>query len=52
LDVGGFVDIQKKSITVTLDKRAHNPFLVDSGLADVLVPIRWLGGRTLEIRFA
>jgi hypothetical protein len=52
LDVGGLVDIQKKSITVTLDKRAHNPFLVDSGLADVPGPIRWLGGRTLEIRFA
>ena len=26
--------------------------LVDSGLADVRVPIPWLGGRALEIRFA
>jgi len=52
LDVGGLVEIQKKSITVTLDKRAHNPFLVDSGLAKLPIPIRWLGGRTLEIGFA
>ncbi len=52
LDVGGLVEIQKKSITVTLDKRAHNPFLVDSGLANLPVPIQWLGGRTLEIGFA
>jgi len=29
-----------------------NPFLVDSGLANLPVPIRWLGGRTLEIGFA
>lgn len=52
LNVGGVVEIQKKSITITLDKRAHNPFLVDSGLADGRVPIPWLGGRALEIRFA
>jgi hypothetical protein len=52
LNVGGLVEIQKKSITVTLDKRAHNPFLVDSGLADGRVPVPWLGGRALEIRFA
>jgi transposase-like protein len=52
LDVGGLIEIQKRSITVTLDKRAHNPFLVDSGLADQSVPIRWLGGRTLQLRFA
>jgi hypothetical protein len=52
LNVGGLVEIEKKSITVTLDKRAHNPFLVDSGLADVRVPIPWLGGRALQIQFA
>ena len=52
LDVGGLIEIQKRSITVTLDKRAHNPFLVDSGLADLSVPIRSLGGRTLQIQFA
>jgi hypothetical protein len=52
LDVGGIVEIQDRSITVTLDKRAHNPFLVDSGLADEPVSMPWLRGRSLEIRFA
>jgi len=52
LDVGGLVDIDRRAVVVTLDKRAHNPFLVDSGLANEQTKMSWLGGRKLEIRFA
>ncbi len=52
LDVTGKVDIQDTQIVVTLDKRAHNPFLVDSGLAGQPTPMPWLGSRELVIEFA
>ena len=35
-----------------LDKRAHNPYLVASGLADEPTPMPWLGGKLLYILFS
>jgi hypothetical protein len=52
LDLTGKVEIESTHITVTLDKRAHNPYLVDSGLADQPTPVPWLEGRKLLIQFA
>ena len=52
LDVGGMVQIDDKHITVTLDKHAHNPILVDSKLAASPTKMPWLGDRELMIRFA
>jgi hypothetical protein len=52
LDVGGVVEIDRRQVVVTLDKRAHNPYLVDSGLADQPTPMPWLGNRKLQIEFA
>ena len=52
LDVTGKVDIEESRVVVTLDKRAHNPYLVDSGLADQPTPMPWLGGKELVIQFA
>jgi hypothetical protein len=52
LDVGGQVDLESRQVVVTLDKRAHNPYLVDSGLADQPTPMPWCGGRKLVIQFA
>ena len=52
LDVGGLVQIDDKHVTVTLDQRAHNPFLVDSKLAATTTPMPWLGNRELAVRFA
>ncbi len=52
LDVSGHVEITDTHITVTLDKRAHNPYLVDSGLADKPTPMPWLENRELLLRFA
>jgi len=49
LDVTGKVDIEDTRIVVTLDKRAHNPFLVDSGLAKQHTPMPWLQGKRLVI---
>jgi hypothetical protein len=51
LDVSGLVEISDKSISVTLDKRAHNPYLVDSGLADRPTRLPWLGNKKLELCF-
>ena len=52
LDVGGVIQIEQEEVIVTLDKRAHNPYLVDSGLANRPTPMPWLENRTLRIRFA
>ncbi len=52
LDVSGKVQIDEHQVIVTLDKRAHNPYLVDSGLADRPTPMPWLQGKELVIQFA
>jgi hypothetical protein len=52
LDVTGTVQISDTQVTVTLDKRAHNPYLVDSGLADQPTPMPWLEDKNLVIDFA
>jgi hypothetical protein len=52
LDVGGKIEIEDHHVIVTLDKRAHNPYLVDSGLADQPTPMPWLEGKQLIIQFA
>jgi hypothetical protein len=52
LDVAGKIEIDTHQIAVTLDKHAHNPYLVDSGLADQPTPMSWLAGKELVIKFA
>ncbi|MEW6756250.1 MAG: transposase [Candidatus Latescibacterota bacterium] len=52
LDVGGLVEIRDEQVTVTVDKHAHNPYLVDSGLAAEPTPMPWLGDKELVLRFA
>src|SRR3954462_6156673 len=52
LDVSATVRIGDAEVIVTLDKRAHNPYLVASGLADHPTPMPWLGNRLLKITFA
>ncbi len=51
LDVSATVRIEETGVVVTLDKRAHNPYLVASGLADEPTPMPWLGNKPLVIRF-
>jgi len=52
LDVGGAVEITRHEVLVTLDKRAHNPYWVDSGLAQEPTPMPWFGRKKLVIQFA
>jgi hypothetical protein len=51
LDLTATVTIDHQEVIVTLDKRAHNPYLVASGLADQPTPMPWFGGKQLRIRF-
>jgi hypothetical protein len=52
LDVSGKVEITARTVVVTLDKRAHNPYLVASGLTDRPVPMPWFGNKQLILQFA
>ena len=52
LDVSATVQIEEDEVVVTLDKRAHNPYLVASRLTDQPIPMPWLGDQRLLIRFA
>jgi len=52
LNLSGKVEVTASSVVVTLDKRAHNPYLVASGLADQHTPMPWFGDKKLTIRFA
>jgi hypothetical protein len=52
LDVSATVRITDEQVIVTLDKRAHNPYLVASGLADHPTLMPWFGNKLLNIRFA
>jgi len=52
LNVGASVEVSKNQVHVTLDKRAHNPFLVASRLADHPTLMPWFGNKQLYIRFS
>ncbi|MGA2186803.1 MAG: hypothetical protein ABSH47_27660 [Bryobacteraceae bacterium] len=52
LDLSARVEIDAERVVVTIDKRAHNPYLVASGLTDKPKPMPWFGNKQLHIRFA
>jgi hypothetical protein len=52
LDLPAKVDVEPRQVVVTLDKRAHNPFLVASTLTDKPTPMPWFDNKQLVIRFA
>jgi len=52
LNVRGNVIIEDNTVTVILNKRAQNPFLVASKLADKPTPMPWFGDKTHHIQFA
>jgi hypothetical protein len=52
LDLSGKVEVGADSVVVTIDKRAHNPYLVASGLHETATPMPWFGNKKLMIRFA
>ena len=52
LDVSATVTIDEDRVVVTLDKRAHNPYLVKARLADEPTPMPWFGHKRLHLGFA
>jgi hypothetical protein len=52
LDVSATVTITETQVLVTLDKHAHNPYLVASGLANAPTPMPWFGNKELIVAFA
>jgi len=52
LEVSADVAIAQEGVTVTLHKRAHNPYLVAARLADQPTPMPWFGNKPLSIRFS
>ena len=52
LDLSGKIDVGAESVVVTIDKRAHNPYLVAAGLHETPTPMPWFGNKKLTIRFA
>jgi hypothetical protein len=51
LDVSATVAIEPQRVVVTLDKRAHSPFLVKSRLADTPTPMPWFANKALHLQF-
>jgi hypothetical protein len=52
LNLGGKIVVEEQRVTVTLDKRVHNPFIMASRLADEPTPMPWFGNKMLFIQFA
>jgi hypothetical protein len=52
LDVSATVIVCEDEVVVKLDKRAHNPYLVASGLAEKPTEMPWFGNKKLVIEFA
>jgi hypothetical protein len=52
LAVSATVTVQESDVIVQLKKRAHNPLLKASRLADEPTPMPWFGGKRLLIKFA
>lgn len=50
LDVSGSVQVSDHHVIVTLDKRAHNPILAETGFIDRPTPIPWVFGKKLILR--
>jgi hypothetical protein len=52
LDVSATVAVMEHEVVVTLDKRAHHPYLVASQLADEPTPMPWLGDKRLILQLS
>jgi hypothetical protein len=52
LEVSATVTVEDSRVVVQLHKRAHNPLLKASRLADQGTPMPWFGGKELLLRFS
>jgi hypothetical protein len=51
IDASARVTITDTTVEVRFGKRAHNPYLLDAGLAKTDVPVPWWSGRRLKLTF-
>jgi hypothetical protein len=51
VETAGTVTIQADRLTVTFDRRTHNPILREAALGRDSLPITWLGRRKIEFNF-
>jgi hypothetical protein len=51
VETGGTVQIHEDAITVSFERRSHNPILRDAALDREPIPIPWLGQRRLAFTF-
>lgn len=52
LDLSATVQIGDRDVVVCFDKRAHNPYVIASGLTDQTVPMPWFGNKRLRFSFS
>jgi hypothetical protein len=51
VDATAQLQLTEQTLDVRFQKRAHNPLLLAAGFAETDVPIPWLGGKRLRVRF-
>jgi hypothetical protein len=51
VEASASVSITDKTVTVSFQKRAHNPLLMAAGFAQTNVPVPWFGRRRLNLVF-
>lgn len=51
INATGQVTIDEKTISMRLQKRAHNPYLIAAGFDQVEIPVPWLGNKIFRINF-
>jgi hypothetical protein len=51
IDTSARVTITDEAVEVRYGKRAHNPYLLDAGLAKTDIPVPWWQGRRLKLAF-
>ena len=51
VETAGTVEVQEDTITISFERRSHNPILREAALDREPVPIPWLGGRPVAFTF-
>jgi hypothetical protein len=52
IETAGTVRIENDQITVTFDRRSHNPILREATLDRELTPVPWINGRRIKFAFS
>jgi len=52
VETGGTVRIERDQITVTFDRRSHNPILREAALDREATPVPWIDGRRIKFAFS